>query len=152
MDPMVWRADGLILTTRIFPHFHMPEVPPDCREAVLPRVSTPAQSIKIYRSGVSSLDKSQKWQWSNPLRNAMSPKFWRCWIWYYVGKLSTTEQVNGWVKPSVQRPEKALALGPHCWHNWHFSQVMLFVGTEGGKEPVLWITWSLAASWVPSTR
>ena len=64
MDPMVWRADGLILPTHIFPHFHMPEVPPDCREAVLPWVSSPAQSIKIYRSGVSNLDKSQKWQWS----------------------------------------------------------------------------------------
>lgn len=75
IDLMVWCADGLILPTHTFPHFHVSYVPPDCREAVLPRVSSLARSIKIYRSGVSSLENFQKWQWSNPLRNAMLPRF-----------------------------------------------------------------------------
>jgi hypothetical protein len=132
MDLIVWPADGLILPTHIFPHSHMPNVPPDCREAVLPRVSSPAQSIKICRSGVSSLENSQKWQWSNPLRNAMLPRFWGCWIWYYMGKPGHQDWANEWKEwsPVCKGLKEAWILGPHCWHNWHFSHEMLFVGDK----------------------
>lgn len=102
------RADGLAHIWVDFHTFTCLKVPPDCREAVQSRVSALAQSIKMCRSDVSSLEISQKWQCSHPLRDAMPPRFW--WsrfdiVWENKTSRLSIQKWSKWVKPDVHRPE-----------------------------------------------